>query len=107
MKSMIDRLAAHWGLAPEEATDVLQRLDAVRWAGGEGLDCITHAGTIDTGHSDMMHGHNGYWIADATTGNVCSVTNGDAVWDDWTEDTAIEIGEMWGDMAEMLTGSKI
>jgi hypothetical protein len=108
---MIEKLAAAWGISVEAARDVLARLDVrmgvKKWIGGETFFSLTHAGVIDNGHSDKTHGHNGYWIADVTTENVCSVTNGDPVWSDWSEETADEIGAGWGQMAEELEQYKI
>ena len=99
----IEDLGRVWDVNREDVLDILERMDALRWAGGEGIASVTHAGTIDTGHSDMLHGHNGYWISDGEY--IALITNGDPVWstlDD--EDACLDAGLVWGDPGEMLAG---
>lgn len=103
---MKEKLARKWGLSLEDADRVLIALRAKKWAGGEVLACITHAGVIDNGSSDMIGGHNGYWISNGE--QYAMVTNSDPIWGDWDEDAALTCGLDWyGSIAEMLIRHEI
>lgn len=84
-----EKLAKKWDIDYYDAERVLYALGAVKWAGGEGLSCITHVGTIDNGHTDKIAGHNGYCIVDAESRSLCYVTNGDSVWTSTEDEEAI------------------
>ena len=101
-----NKLEAEWGTDEEDTGRILDSLDAHKWAGGETLDIITYAGTIDNGHSDKMAGHNGYWIA-SDDGMISHVTNGDAIWCEWDEETAEFLELDWGAFRESVKHHKI
>lgn len=92
--------------APGCCDDILDRLNAFRWVGGETLSCIKYAGTIDNGDENKIHGHNGYWIA-TEDGCIAYITNGDPVWADWSEDVAGDCGLVWGDFVEAMIGHEV
>ena len=87
--SITEKLAKKWDVDYYDAERILHALDAKKWTGGEGLASITHAGTIDHGYTDMIAGHNGYWIADSDSNAICYVTNGDPVWTSFDDEDAL------------------
>jgi hypothetical protein len=104
---MIERLSKAWAVDREAAKDILARLDAKKWAGGESITAITHAGTIDSDiTADKFHGHTGFWISDGEY--IALVTNGDPVWSSLEdEDACLDAGLQWGEAAEMLQGYEV
>lgn len=105
-KMIHQKLSRAWGISDDDVDRALCRLDAKKWTGREGLEAIVYAGTINNDHSDKACGHNGYWIADDNQ-RVCYVTNGDPVWDDWSETVADEIGLLWDDYCGVMDEYKI
>lgn len=103
----IEKLEKAWGVDRGAVLDILERLDAEKWAGGETLNCITHAGTIDNDSTaDMCYGHTGYWISDGE--NIAIVTNGDPLWSSLDDENAcIDAGLLPGEASEMLRGKEI
>lgn len=102
----IEKLAAKWGVDADAVDEILNRMDIKRWLGGETLDSISHADTIDDGATDMTYGHNGYWVSDGE--NIAIITNGDPLWSTLTdEDACSDAGLFWGDLADMLEGHEI
>jgi len=101
-----NKLQAEWGTDEEDTGRILDSLDAYTWAGGDTLDVIAYAGTIDNGHSDMIAGHNGYWIA-TSDGMISHVTNGDSTWCEWDEETADAIGLEWVEFTESAKANKV
>lgn len=108
--SAIAKLMDAWGLTEANTRDVLTKLDAKRWLGGDNLSAITHAGIIDNDSTaDKMHGHTGFWFGIIADGeeNIAFVTNGDPVWDTWCESVANDIGVIWGDASDELKEYKL
>jgi len=106
MNLIINKLSGKWGIDYSAAEDVCKRLDVEKWLGGEPWESITHAATIDSDHSDVLHGHNGYWVSDGE--HLAFVTNGDPVWtslDD--EDAILDCGLEWDEPEQILLGYEL
>ena len=102
--SISSKLSKIWTIPLKDALVIIDSLSARKWAGSHGIESvIAYAGVIDKENNpNKLHGHNGYWIADADE-HVCYITNGDPVWCDWSEDCANEIDLPWGDFLEVMT----
>ena len=105
MTKKYNALAESFRVKEVEVEGILDCLDAVKWLGGETIEAIVYAGTIDNGDSNFMAGHNGFFVA--TDEYICYTTNGDPVWAEWSEDTANDINVEWGAISESLSDYKI
>lgn len=82
-----------FGIAADDAERVVDGLDVGEW----GNELPTDGGTIDTGHSDKVAGHNGYWVAWKQSGSGVMFTNAGPMWTDdyendneWRESVGLE-----------------
>lgn len=103
--SILTKLSAIWAISQEDTQDVLDSLTADRWAGQDGLEAVAYAGVIDHNNNphklNKLHGHNGYWIADADE-HVGFILNSNTTWCDWSEECAQDIHLPWGDFFEVM-----
>jgi hypothetical protein len=105
-KTIIEKLATCFQVSEDNVHGVMSKLAEQYWNGSDLIQAIQFAGCIDNGDPNKVYGHTGYWIADGYE-SIAYVTNADAVWVAWDEETAQAIGLPWGSFSASMEKHRV